>query len=165
VAALEAPVPLEIMAPASLSGIAPMDQPPFGARRRPTPAQEVALLEAGVSLAAVDPRVAAAAVLLARTTEVYIEDAPQIALLTVRVVLQLRAAKQAAAPMEVLVAATQWLGPGGRRGNYPRRYEEFTTLYRNVRLAGKDHAAALALIQPPGTPTSPLPGATAEPAR
>ncbi len=109
------------------------------------------MLEAGQPVFAGDPRVAVAAVLLAQLTAAYIEDAPRIAELTTGVVQRIRAAKQPASPLEMLVGAAQWNGQRGQRGNVPRKYEEFARLYRTGRLEGKDHAAALSLMQPPGS--------------
>jgi hypothetical protein len=111
------------------------------------------MLEAGQPVFATDPRVAAAAILLERLTAAYVEDAPRIAELTIHVVQQIRAANQAAAPMEMLAGAIQWKGPGpplAERGNVPREFEQFAALYRTGRIAGKDHATALTQMQPAG---------------
>jgi hypothetical protein len=102
-----------------------------------------------------DQRVAVAAVLLTQLTAAYVEDAPRIAELTVGVVQKVRAANQAASPLEMLVGATQWNGPGGKRGNVPRKFEEFARLYRTGRLEGKDHATALSVMQPQRPALSP----------
>jgi hypothetical protein len=117
------------------------------------------MLEAAQPVFATDPRVAAAAVLLERSTAAYVEDAPRIAELTLRVVQQVRAANQAASPMEMLEGAIQWRDPGGRRGNLPRKFAHFAILYRTARIAGQDHATALSQMQPPGPPptTAPVP--------
>jgi len=113
------------------------------------------MLEAGQPVFASDPPVAVAAVLLTQLTAAYVEDAARIAELTVGVVQKVRAANQAASPLEMLVGAAQWNGPGGKRGNVPRRFEEFARLYRTRRLEGKDHASALSLMQPPRPAPSP----------
>jgi hypothetical protein len=144
-----ATVPLAIMSPEWLSGFRRPEQPPYGSLVRPSPAHEVAMLEAGQPMFASDPRVAVAAVLLAELTAAYIEDAPRIAELTVGVVQQVRAANQAASPLEMLVGAVHWNGPAGKRGNVPRKFEEFARRYRAGRLEGKDHASASSLTQPP----------------
>jgi hypothetical protein len=115
------------------------------------------MLEAGQPVFATDQRVTAAAVLLERLTATYVEDAPRIAELTIHVVQQVRAANQAASPMEMLDGATRWTGPGGWRGNVPRKFEQFAALYRNARTAGKDHAATLLEMQPAGPPPAPVP--------
>jgi hypothetical protein len=139
------------MDPASHSGFRRPEQPPYGRVLRPNPAQDLAMLEAGQSVLATDPQVAAAAVLLERLTAAYVEDAPRIAELTIHVVQQVRAANQAASPMELLAGAIQWKGPGGRRGNVPREFGQFAALYRTGRIAGKDHATTLTQMQPAGT--------------
>jgi hypothetical protein len=108
--------------------------------------------EAGEPLFPNDARVRSAAVLLTQLTAIYVEDAPRISELAVRVVGQLRAANQAASPVEMLVGATQWKRPTGpeTRGNVPREFEEFAARYRKLRLeGGKDHATALSLMQAP----------------
>ncbi len=105
------------------------------------------MLEAGQPIFATDPRVAVSAVLLTQLTAVYVEDAPRIAELTVGVVQKVRAANLAASPLEMLVGATQWNGPGGSRGNVPRKFEQFARLYGTARLEGKDHTSALSLMQ------------------
>jgi hypothetical protein len=148
------------MDPASHSGIRRPEQPPYARVLRPSPAQDVAMLEAGEPVFATDARVAAAAALLERLTAVYVEDAPRIAALTLHVVQQVRAAKQAASPMEMLAGATQWAGPGSGRGNVPRKFERFAALYRAGRIAGQDHAATVAQMQPPPPPPA-TPSATA----
>jgi hypothetical protein len=143
---------------ASLSGIRRPEQAPYARLRRPIPAQEVAMLEAGQPVLVRDPRVATAAVLLARLTEIYVEDAPRIVELTVRTVLQLRAAKQTASPLEILAAAIHWKGPSTRHGNIPREFEHFSRLYLKARREGKDHAAAIDSIEaPPGPTPRPMP--------
>jgi hypothetical protein len=114
------------------------------------------MLEAGQPVFASDPRVAVAAVLLAESTAVYVEDAPRIAALTIQVVQRVRAANQAASPVEMLTGAVQWSGSERSRGNVPRRFEEFARRYRTGRLEGKDHATALSLMQP--LPPAPPPG-------
>jgi hypothetical protein len=108
------------------------------------------MCEAGERVFAGDRRVAVAAELLDRLTAVYIEDAPRIAELTIRAIRQTRAANQTASPLEMLEGASQWRGPGGQRGNIPRKFSEFAAPYQSGRSAGKDHATTLAEIQPPG---------------
>lgn len=144
-----APVPLAVMTPESLSGFRRPEQPPYSRARRPSPAQDLAMLEAGQPLFASDPRVAVVAVVLEQLTATYVEDAPRIVAITIRAAQQVRAANQAASPLEILIGAAQWNGPGGMRGNVPRKYEEFARLYRTGRLEGKDHASALSLMQAP----------------
>jgi hypothetical protein len=139
------------MEPGSHSGIRRPESPPYSRVRRASPAQDVAMLDAGQPVFASDPRVATAAVLLERLTAVYVEDAPRIAELTIHVVRQVRAAKQVATPLEMLDAATRWKGPAGPRGNVPREFEQFAALYRSGRLAGKDHATTLSEMQAPAT--------------
>jgi hypothetical protein len=137
------------MAPASLSGFRRPEQAPYGDLLRPSPAQDVAMLEAGQPLFASDTRVAVVAALLAQLTAAYVEDAPRIAALTIDVVQKLRAANHAASPVEMLAEAVQWRGPERRRGNVPRQFVEFAGLYRARRLEGKDQASPPAPISPP----------------
>jgi hypothetical protein len=115
------------------------------------------MLEAGQPVPVTDLRVTAAAIVLEQLTATYVEDAPRIAELTIHAVQQVRAANQAASPLEMLVGATEWKGPGGRRGNVPREFEQFAALYRTARIAGKDRAAALSQMQPAGPPPASAP--------
>jgi hypothetical protein len=140
------------------SGYLLPDQPHHGPLILPSPAQNLAMLETGRVLSSDDPAVASAASVLTRLTAGYVEDAPRIAELTIRVVQRIRAANQAASPMEILVGATRWKRPDGTRGNIPRKFEEFARLYQKWRIEqGKDHAAALSLMQPSRPSNAPVP--------
>ena len=121
------PVPLAIVAPEWLSGFRRPEQPPYGGLVRPGPAQDVAMLEAGepvVRRAIHGSR--SAAVLLTQLTAAYVEDARRGSPSS-RSASSGKSgpANQAASPLEMLVGATQWNGPGGKRGNVPRKFEEF----------------------------------------
>jgi hypothetical protein len=115
------------------------------------------MLEAGQPVFAGDSRVAVAAELLERLTAVYVEDAPRIAELAAGTIRQIRSANQAASPMAMLEGAAQWKGPGGRRGNVPRKFGDFAALYRAGRIGGKDHATTSAEIQPRSAPPADVP--------
>src|SRR6516165_578989 len=100
--------PPVIASPTSTSGFLRPNQPAYGPLIPPSPAQNVAMQEAGEPVFPNDPRVRSAAVVLTQLTAMYVEDAPRISELAIRVVGQLRAANQAASPFEMLVGATQW---------------------------------------------------------
>jgi hypothetical protein len=114
-------------------------------------------MEVGRPLFPNDPWVASAAALLSQATANYVEDAPRIAELTARVVLRLRAANQAASPLEMLVGATQWKRSPNTPGNIPRKFIEFAELYGKLRSEGKDHATTLSLMQPARPSDAPVP--------
>jgi 2-oxoglutarate dehydrogenase E2 component (dihydrolipoamide succinyltransferase) len=158
-----APIDSTILVPGSLSGFRRLNQPDFGPLRPPSPAQDVAMLEAGRPLFPAAPAVKAAAVLLTQLTAMYVEDAGQISALAIRTVQDLRAAGQAVAPFELLQGATQWKRPAApspapatapgsapacsARGFVPREFLRFIQRYRTLRIdQGKDHATALSLM-------------------
>lgn len=147
--AAAAPVapPLNVLEMSS-SGFRPPEQADYGVVRVPSPAQNLAMMEAGRPLFASDPQVATMAVALTYLTAVFVEDAPRIAELTIRVVGDLRDANQNASPFEMLAGGAIWTGPAGRRGNVPRKFGEFAAGYRRLRLQGKDHDSAVSLLQP-----------------
>jgi hypothetical protein len=123
------PIAIDVLPP----GFPRLDQPHYGPLLPPSPALSVAMLEAGGPMFGDDPRVASAAGLLTQLTATYVEDAPRIAELTVRVVRELRAANQAVTPIAMMEEATRWKRPPGERGNIPRRFEAFARLYRESR--------------------------------
>jgi hypothetical protein len=77
-----------------------LDQPLHGPLIPPSPAQALATVETGRVLAPDDPAVATMAVLLTQLTAAYVEDAPRIAELTIRIVSGIRAANRAASPLD-----------------------------------------------------------------
>lgn len=134
------------------------DQPQYGPTIPPSPAHSVAMLEAGGPTLGDDPRVRSAAFLLEQLTASYVEDAPRISELTIRMVREIRARDQAASPFEMMVGATHWKRSPSLRGNIPRKFQEFTRLYRSIRIEqGKDHSTALSLMQRPHPSVAPLP--------
>ena len=133
------------------------DQSPFGAQFPASPAQGLAMMEAGRPLFPNDPWVAAASTLLSQATASYVEDAPRIAELTVRIVGEVRAANQPASPLEMLAGAIQWKRSPNTPGNIPRKFEEFAGRYRKLRSEGKDHATALSSMQPTRPSDTPVP--------
>jgi hypothetical protein len=152
--------PPVIAGPTASSGFLRRDQPVYGPLYPPSPAQNLAMLEAGGPVFPNDPRVRSAAVLLTQLTGNYVEDAGRISELTIHVVRELHAARQAASPLEVLVGATQWKRPAGTRpcGSVPREFEEFAARYRKLRLEGShDHATTLSLMQGPAPVPSEAP--------
>jgi hypothetical protein len=105
------------------------------------------MMEAGVVMPANDPRVRTAALLLERLTAGYVEDAPRIAELTVRVCGQVRAKDRPASPLEMLEGALHWPRPAALRPDVPRQFERFAALYRQQRVEkGLDHAAAISAL-------------------
>jgi hypothetical protein len=131
-------------------------QPPYGPHLRASPAESVAMLEAGGPVFANDPRVTSAAVLLTKLTAAYVEDAPRIATLTIRVVQEIRAGNLAASPMEMMVEATRWKQPPDTRGNIPRTFEAFARAYRSARIEpGTSQPAAPSPMPTPPSVASP----------
>jgi hypothetical protein len=124
------------------------EQAQYGAILPPGPAQSLAIAEAGGAVFAGDPGVAGVAALLSQLTASYVEDAPRIAAITLRIVREIRAVDQDCSPVEVLAGAVGWRRPPQRRGDLPRQFERFAAEYRRLRIDGKkDHAAALSLMQ------------------
>ncbi len=118
------------------------------------------MLEADAPVFEDDPLVARASFLLAQSTARYIEDAPRIAELTIRVCNAIRAKKGSVSPLEMLEASGSWTRPSGSSGAIPRRFEHYAARYRALRIdEGKDHAQALTAIQAANRPSS----ATAKP--
>jgi hypothetical protein len=108
------------------------------------------MAEANVVMPANDPRVQSAAVLLERLTAGYVEDAPRISELTVRVCRQIQAAHRPASPFEMLDGALHWPRAATSRPDTPRQFERFATDYWNQRVKnGRDHAAAISALAAP----------------
>ncbi len=142
-----APPPVAVVMPPVEFRLAP--QPVYGRRRGPVPAHQLALVEYREAITEFDPRVAGFAQLLGQLTGRYVEDAAGIVGPTVMVCQELRARKQDASPAQILQAALTWKRPAGSRPGVPRKFSEYIRLYRHFRVAmGKDHQAALALMNP-----------------
>lgn len=142
----EVPVPLPVPPPEA-EFISPR-QGVFGPLIRVPPAQKIAMLEVDGPVAGDAPLVGRASYLLSQLTAKYVEDAPRIAELTIRVCRAIRASGGSASPLEMMEGAEAWKRPALPAGNVPRRYEGYAALYRKFRLdQGKSHAEALALIR------------------
>jgi hypothetical protein len=126
------------------------DQPHFGPPIPITPAHRLAMLEANVVMPADDPRVRSAAVLLERLTAGYVEDAPRISELTVRVCRQIQSANHPASPFEMLDSALRSPRAASVRPDAPRQFERFATDYLNQRVKnGRNHGAAISALAAP----------------
>jgi hypothetical protein len=123
------------------------------------------MLEAGEPVFPNDARTRAASALLKQLTAIYVEDAPRISALTIRLVQDLRAANQAVLPSELLAGAIQGKRPSSSgRGYVLRRFGEFARLYRKLRIdEGKDHAAALAELPSTTSTAGPAPSPVPQP--
>jgi hypothetical protein len=125
-------------------------QPHFGPPIPISPAHRLAMIEADVVMPADDPRVKSAAALLERLTAGYVEDAPRISELTVRVCRQIKAANHPASPYQMLDGALHWPRPASLPPCAPRPFERYAAGYLDQRLnKGLDHAAAISALAAP----------------
>lgn len=142
------PVPEPLPAPPPAADFLSPRQGVFGPIVPVEPAHKLAMLETNAVVAEDDPLVARASYLLSQSTARYIEDAPRVADLTIRVCREIRARQRSASPLEMLEAAETWKRPATTPGSVPRRFEHFAAQYRKLRVdEGKDHAQALSAMR------------------